>query len=279
MSSSQPVIDAPPDRVAPMCGTHGMPMAVSEGGWVCPECEDAARRQARAVLAGAAAEAHQQHDRARGEALQQQRQKELEERIGAAGVPARFRAYDFETFPGQTEAAIAARNHLRSYALSWVRVKQQGTSVLLLGGTGTGKTGLACSVANRVMREFGATAMFTSAYGAVRHMRDTWGRRDRTEREALDDLVNVDLLILDEVGASVGSDAELTALFEVLNGRYAARQPTMLLSNLPLEDREVDGVKRSGLRTYLGGRIMDRFADDGSAVLALDWPSLRGRSS
>lgn len=204
------------------------------------------------------------------------KQAELERRIGAAGIPQRYQAFNFDTFPATTREAKRAVAVMRSYVNQWPKLRRQGVSALLVGGTGTGKSGLAIAVANALIREGLGTAHFITAYGAVRHQRDTWGRKRRTERDALQDLLTPDLLILDDVGASVGSDAEMTMLFEVINGRYAEQKPTFLTSNLPLEDWDSPSGKRPGLRTYLGQRVIDRFRDDGSFTLAFDWPSLRG---
>lgn len=239
--------------------------------WVCGAC-------ARAAIAQQQRLDHEARDAQARQATHEREQAEIDRRLGAAGIPARYLDRTFDTFP--TPDSERARRHvstLRSYANRFPAMRQKGISALLVGGTGTGKTGLACSVANVVVREHGATAAFMTAYAAVRHQRDTWGRRGKTEREALDDLLKPDLLILDEVGTSVGGDSELSMLFEVLNGRYEQRRPVLLLSNLPLDDYEAAGVKRPGLRTYLGPRIVDRFRDDGSFTLAMDWPSLRGR--
>jgi DNA replication protein DnaC len=238
-------------------------------GWRCPKCgEEAIER--------ASIGAHEKSDQERREAEQVRKQAAIEARIGAAGIPSRFREYSFDTFPGTGERAKVHCSTLRSYANRFPVMLAKGINVMLVGGTGTGKTGLACSVANVIMPSHNATALFMTSYGAVRHQRDTWGRRGRTEREALDDLISPDLLILDEVGASVGTDAEMTSFFEVVNGRYAERKPTILLSNLDIEDHHADGIRRPGLRSFLGQRILDRFRDDGSFTLSFDWPSLRG---
>lgn len=285
LSSALPSPTVPDAQQAPpRCNLHDIDMefwagdlAASAGGgsirgWHCHKCgQEAIERNAAA--------AHERNDAERAKGLAAVKQAELEKRIGQSCIPARYRDFSFDTFPGRTERAKAQCATLRSYANRWFAMKRQGISVLLVGGAGTGKTGLACSVGNHVIREFHGSALFLSAYGAVRHMRDTWGRRGRTEREALDDLVNPDLLILDEVGTNVGTDSETAALFEVLNGRYAERKPTFLLANLPMDDYEAAGVARPGLRTYLGPRVIDRFRDDGSFTLAFDWPSLRGGGS
>lgn len=208
------------------------------------------------------------------------REQALADRLGRAGMPLRYRDFDFSTFPverlarpADAERARMVRGTCERYVDTWPAVARRGTNVILVGPMGTGKTGLACAIANAVIRHHPpATALFISAYGAVRHQRDTWRKRGKSETEALDDLVCPDLLVMDEVGVQVGTESEMLMLFEVLNGRYGQRKPTILLSNLPVQ-RE-DGPS---LRRFLGERLWSRYTDDASFVLACDWPNLRGR--
>lgn len=215
------------------------------------------------------------------QAMQRKRAAELAERLGRACIPLRYRELDFGTFPVERiveaearEKARQVRNACARYAETWPAQSRRGTNMLLVGPSGTGKTGLACAVANTVIRAHAGTAIFISAYGAVRHQRDTWRKRGKTETEALADLIDPDLLVLDEVGVQVGTDSEMLMLFEVLNGRYAERKPTILLSNLPVHGKtEADPC----LRRFLGDRLWSRYTDDASFVLACDWPNLRGK--
>jgi DNA replication protein DnaC len=215
----------------------------------------------------------------------ERRSRELEARIGASLIPQRYREYTFDTFPDELiidpearERARLARQRCERYAENWDRIEKRGTNLLLIGPMGSGKTGLACSIGNYLIRNHQRTVLFMTAYAAIRHQRDTWKRRDKTETDALRDLVDVDLLILDDVGAHRGNEGELLMLFEALNGRYAARKPTILLSNLPAHAQELEnGTKQEGLDTFLGGRIWDRLTDDQSVVIACDWQSLRGK--
>lgn len=270
-SSNPPMTSPQPEGavadVAMVCGKHDVDMFQDAAGeWFCHPCRIDAMRD-RELASG------------REEALRAQgarKQAEIEARLGSACIPTRYRELDFGTYPVKNEKAQFACNTLRSYAAQFAHARKHGTSVLLLGNAGTGKTGLALSLANAVVRDHGMTAVYMKAYGAIRHQRDTWGRKGRTERDALDDLVQPDLLVLDEVGTNMGSAAEMAMLFEVIDGRYGERRPTVLISNLPMDDYESAGQKRPGLRTFLGPRVIDRFKDDRSFTLSFDWPSLRG---
>jgi DNA replication protein DnaC len=86
-----------------------------------------------------------------------------------------------------------------------------------------------------------------------------------TEKQVMQRYTKPDLLVLDEVGASSGSDHEKQILFEAMNERYNNVLPTVLISNLTQAD----------ITAYLGERIMDRMREGGGKLLRLDWESYR----
>lgn len=56
--------------------------------------------------------------------------------------------------------------------------------MMLLGDVGTGKTHLACSVAQQVIRSFGASARYTMAIEIIRDIKMTFDKKsERTERD------------------------------------------------------------------------------------------------
>lgn len=79
----------------------------------------------------------------------------------------------------------------------------------------------------------------------------------------------LDLLILDEIGAQLGTDWERLMLFKIINERYKQVLPTILISNLD----------RGQLSDYLGARIVDRMSEGGGTTLTLDWESYRSGAS
>jgi DNA replication protein DnaC len=114
--------------------------------------------------------------------------------------------------------------------------------------------------------ERGRTVLFTTVMRALRRVKDTWGRDSReSQSEAIAALGFPDLLILDEVGVQFGSDAEKLLLFDILNERYERRRPTILMSNLPLDE----------VSAYLGERVFDRLREDGGEFISFTWESYR----
>lgn len=156
------------------------------------------------------------------------------------------------------------------------RLRGRLDKALFIGLPGTGKTHLAVGIGLEVMEHHGAAVLFTTVMRAVRRVKDTWGRDSReSESEAIAALVFPDLLILDEVGVQFGSDTEKLLLFDILNERYERRRPTILMSNLALDDAEEGGRVVPGIKSYLGERVFDRLREDGGQYVVFDWPSHR----
>lgn len=196
-----------------------------------------------------------------------ERQQRVERLLSRTGIPARFKGKDFASYTGTTAGQKGALATCKAFAERWPSVSAKGSSLVLTGGPGTGKTHLACAVAAYIAEHHLALGLFATVYEMLRYIKSTYNRNsETTEAEALAEFSqNCDLLILDEIGVQVGSDHEKLLLFEVLNTRYADMRPTILISNLSAGD----------LEAYLGHRVMDRYRECGT-VIAFDWPSHRG---
>lgn len=184
-----------------------------------------------------------------------------------SNIPTRFIGCEFSTFVAATPAQERIVALAQRTAIAMIEQPTAGWSLVMCGGPGTGKTHIACAIANAVMRG-GRSVKFGTVLAAIRHVKDTYRRNaDQSEKDAIDDLLAPDLLILDEIGVQVGSEHEKMLLFEIINERYQWCHSTVLISNLD----------RLELAAYLGDRMMDRFNETG-AVLAFTWPSFRGKT-
>lgn len=185
--------------------------------------------------------------------------------LGRSGIPQRFADRTLDGFKAETPEQERVLKICRAYADRFDDRLANGGGLVMCGKPGTGKTHLACGIANHIA-EKGRTSLFLSVMQAVRRVKETWGRHDgETEAEAIAKMLRPDLLILDEVGVQFGSEAEKLILFEIINGRYSDMRPTIIISNL--ERKELDG--------YLGERVIDRMGEGGGAVLAFNWDSKR----
>lgn len=239
------------------CDTHGVFEARCFIGSIwsrCPTCAGEAAAKDRSE--------RESKDR-------EDRQQAWQRRIGEAGIPERFRDRSLQSFVAETEAQARALEFATAYADNFDDALATGRSAIFVGKFGTGKTHLAVGIGLRIMHRDNRTVLFTTVMRAIRRVKDTWSRDSReSESQAVASLVFPDLLILDEVGVQFGSDTEKLIMFDVMNERYEKRRPTLLLSNLTVDE----------VKAHLGGRVFDRLREDGGEVIPFGWESYRGRS-
>lgn len=199
----------------------------------------------------------------------QQRREEWYRYVAAciekAGIPPRFQGKTLDSFHAENDEQRTAAEVCGRYVADFKENLQAGRCLVLCGTVGTGKTHLACGILYALASK-GARVLYITVAELLRTLRSSWGTRAKeSEAEILDRLCKLDLLVLDEVGCQYGSEAEKVQLFDVINSRYNAIKPTIVLSNL-------DGV---GMAAYLGERAVDRLCENGGRMLVLQGKSWR----
>lgn len=185
---------------------------------------------------------------------------------GALAIPPRYAKKGFNDFI-VTDANRANFEFMRDYAKNADSAVSAGRSLILLGNPGTGKTHLACATL-RVFRDQGYTGLYTTVERMIQMIRATWSSGE-SEAAVIRRFVDVDLLVLDEVGVQTGSDNEKKLLFSVLNGRYENVKPTLLMGNETV----------AGFKAYLGERVIDRLRENDGRALVFSGQSFRTRGA
>ncbi len=175
----------------------------------------------------------------------------------AAKIPARFSGLSLDSFQASSDAQRSALQHARDF------VNAPATGLLFLGSCGTGKTHLACAILQRMIDRSG-DGLYVTTMHAVRRVKQTYRNTELSEQAAIDSLVKPYLLVIDEVGVQHGSDTERLILTEIINERYGAERPTIMIANLTMAE----------FTQTLGERVVDRFRE-GGRVVVFDWPSYR----
>ena len=222
-------------------------------------------------------EAQQAYERMRDSAeMHRKRQDAIkrEKAIEFCGIGKRFAGMTFADYRADTEQQIHALEACKRFAGNFTRVLELGSNIVMLGTTGTGKTMLAACTLMDVIRA-GYTGRYHTVQTLIREIRSSWDKESKSsERETLAQLAGYDLLVVDEVGVQYGTDAEKVALFELINARYEAMKPTIVISNLTLKTQ--DGAHGVTIHDALGDRVVDRLRQN-SAVIPFAWSSWRGK--
>jgi len=233
------------------CEVHGAYVSVNifRSIWSkCPGCEDLRRKNER-----------EDAERAR---LEQERMQ-LQGRIGRAAIPKRFIGRGFDNFNVTTDEQGKALAICRTFAEGFADKWESGQGLVLSGKPGTGKSHLAAAIMQHVIQRH--STLYVTCMDVIRMIRETW-RKDSTEseRDVLDRLGRLHLLVIDEVGVQYGTESEQTILFDVLDLRYRDQLPTILLTNQDM----------TGAKQFLGDRTWDRIRET-SRWVPFDWESYR----
>jgi DNA replication protein DnaC len=183
--------------------------------------------------------------------------------IDSAAIPLRFQGRTFDTFVADTDPKRRALDIARKYADELPNDKR-GAGLIFAGLPGTGKSHLASAV---MLQNVGRMSMhYLTCMALIRAVRDTWRRdSERSEREVIRSVgEEIRLLVIDEVGVQYGTDSEQNIIFEVLDKRYSAMLPTVLLTN----------QDKAGFKTFVGDRVFDRLTET-SRWVPFDWGSYR----
>ncbi len=129
-------------------------------------------------------------------------------------IPRRFYNSTFDNYFPVTNKAQEFLEFCKDYDFR--------SNILMLGNTGTGKTHLACALADSAIRK-NMSCMYVNFY----ELTDV----KINKPNLFDDLQNCDFLIIDEYGQQ-DSDFKSSLLFEIINHRYNNERYTVLISNL-----------------------------------------------
>jgi DNA replication protein DnaC len=118
--------------------------------------------------------------------------------------------------------------------------------LVLAGNHGTGKTHLAVAIANHRL-DRGSPAIFIVVPDLLDRLRATFGpSSDVTYDELFESAREVELLVLDDLGAQSSTPWAQEKLYQIINERYNRRLPTVITSNLRLDDTEMRLRSRIG---------------------------------
>lgn len=193
------------------------------------------------------------------EVLLQRNREKPEISLNQAGVPRKYWSCSFETFTGNPRLVEACLKH---------DISRQG--MVLTGNCGCGKTHLGVSFMRKQLQNvtdiIGFKAAFLSPRDLISKISRTMGRQsqdDLTESEIIEKYGNVDLLLLDDLGADSSNAWFASKVYALVDTRYCKDKPTIVTTNLTLDE----------IGKRLDDRIASRLAE--SRTIGIDMPDFR----
>ena len=189
---------------------------------------------------------------------------EVEKLKRSSGIPERYITASLRSWtPDNTE-----QETIHKQLLNWFGniLSRDCPSVIIQGAYGTGKTWVSCGIVNDLINDHG-TAQFITAKGYTEKIKESYRKNSEySESQIRNRYSRVDLLVLDEIGRQFDSDSERLYFFDLINERYNAMKPTLLITNLDSDQ----------VAAFLGEAIIDRFRDASGEILSMNWTSRRG---
>lgn len=175
---------------------------------------------------------------------------------------ATFADSNLDVFGEDKKSAQAAYDYVRSWCEKFPDTKK--LNILLLGGTGTGKTFLAeCAASELKSRGYGV--MFLTAFAFVNKMLLYHTSPVNEKLDHILPVLDCDLLVIDDLGTeSLLKNVTVECLHNVLNERVKHGKHTLITTNL--DDKGVS--ERYGER--IASRLFDRRTTQGFALAQTD---------
>lgn len=181
--------------------------------------------------------------------------------VSNADISRRFMSCTFDNYRTENPGQLNALKLCRDYAMNFKENLAAGRCLIMRGNPGTGKNHLSAAIMLEVMRQkYTALRIKATAF-----LDDYWSK-DFSERDPwMQKMASVDLLVIDEIGRSSNGKAANDAFFRLIDSRYEAMKPTIVISNLD----------KGALRETLGAAAYDRLREGGGQGIVFSWSSER----
>ncbi|HGK6738540.1 TPA: ATP-binding protein [Streptococcus agalactiae] len=158
--------------------------------------------------------------------------------------------YTFEKFLNEKGQAYKVAYN---YAKSFEQMKEDNVGLLFYGDVGSGKTYLACSIANELIERKQVKVKIMNLSQVINQIQKSAFKLD--SNEIIDNLSNIPLLILDDLGIERDTSYAREQVYNIINSRYLKGKPTIFTTNLSLEIIQNPNIDLEYQRIY--SRILE----------------------
>ncbi len=159
-----------------------------------------------------------------------------------------FREMTFDTFNVQGRLGLGDQQvHSLQFAYNQANQFAQHLEgwLMMTGPYGSGKTHLAAAIANFAV-DLGVPTLFLTVPDLLDWLRSSFSGSDMTFEERLDEIRDIRLLVLDDLGTQNATAWAGEKLYQIINYRYTNHLPLVVTTNLSMG--EIDGRISSRLQ-------------------------------
>jgi DNA replication protein DnaC len=181
--------------------------------------------------------------------------------LDAARIPPRFRGCSFHNYYPKNDSQYFAHSFASRLVDEYPAVE---AGLLFSGSVGVGKTHLAIAVLKDLIEKKGVTCLFYESGSLLKAIQDSYNPVSQTsEMRVLAPVYQAEVLVLDELGASVPTNWVRDTMYQIINTRYNNKKLTIFTTNYLDEPRATteenseaaDAKRRS--RTFAAERIQE----------------------
>nr|CBX20737.1 DNA replication protein [Streptococcus pyogenes] len=136
-------------------------------------------------------------------------------------------SYTFENYQGEeNQSLMIAKNFVEDYE----KMKKENIGLLFYGSVGSGKTYLACSIANSLIEQYQISVKIRNFAQIINKLQKS--SFDFDKNAYIESLVNTSVLILDDLGIERDTSYAKEQVYNIVNSRYLKQKPTIFTTNL-----------------------------------------------
>jgi DNA replication protein DnaC len=195
--------------------------------------------------------------------------------FNAANIGVRYQDATLESFQAATPDQQMARNMAQDFTLMYPQVRG---GLVFWGPVGTGKTHLVVGIFRELTLRKGVGCRFVDYGNLLQDIKRSYSSHQGDSSVMLP-LVNVDLLVIDELGKGRNTEWEQTVLDDLISRRYNANRITLCTTNFEpwtaseeraqssnpayhsRSSRSMGDGARETLRDRIGERIFSRLCE------------------
>ena len=149
-------------------------------------------------------------------------------------------AYLQYTFAQDDQRNPKVSDVCRRYVENWEEMKAQNIGILFYGDVGTGKSFLACAIANALLERL----VSVSVTNFPRILNSLQGSFDDERQKRINRLQHYSLLVIDDLGVERDTSYSVEQVYNVVDTRARSGKPVIITTNLSLKDLKMVGASR-----------------------------------